>query len=89
MVEELAENVVVTSDPPSQQNQTNEDTKEETGRKAKAELLCFGGGVQAGGLQANFARFRQAKKEEIKYRNYMAEQTKQDRRDPAFKRQLR
>ena len=31
----------------------------------------------------------QAKKEEIKYRNYMAAQTKQDRRDPAFKRQLR
>ena len=58
-------------------------------KKPKAELLCFGSGLSSGGLQANFDRFRKAKKEEIKYRNYMAEQTAVDRRDPEFKRQLR
>ena len=42
--------------------------------KKQAELLCFGGvaNAKAGGLQNNFARFRKAKADEIKYRNYVA-----------------
>ena len=32
----------------------------------------------AGGLQKHFERFRKAKREEIKYRNYMAAQTQQE-----------
>ena len=60
--------------------------EEEESKNPKGELLCFGGGLSSGGLQANFDRFRKAKKEEIKYRNYMAAQTAVDRRDPEFKR---
>jgi hypothetical protein len=36
-------------------------------------------------LQKNFERFRKAKKDEIKYRNYVAKQTNQGTRDEAFK----
>ena len=59
--------------------------------KKKAELLCFGGvtNAKAGGLQNNFARFRKAKADEIKYRNYVAKQTNQDGRNQEFKDRLR
>jgi cell wall-associated NlpC family hydrolase len=56
----------------------------------KAELLCFGTGPSnENALQKNFERFRKAKKDEIKYRNYVAKQTKQGTRDESFKKQLR
>ena len=44
----------------------------EESKAPKGELLCVGVNVKQGGLQANFDRFRRAKKDEIKYRNYMA-----------------
>jgi hypothetical protein len=47
----------------------------------KAELLCFGGVAKEGGLQNGFAKFRKAKVDEIKYRNYVAKQTKVGVRD--------
>ncbi len=56
----------------------------------KAELLCFGTTpANDNALQNNFERFRKAKKDEIKYRNYVSKQTKQGTRDLAFKKQLR
>ena len=58
--------------------------------KPKGELLCFGGtSAKPGGLQSNFARFRKAKTDEIKYRNYVAKQTNQSARTQEFKDQLR
>lgn len=60
-------------------------------KKQHAELLCIGGvsNNKAGGLQGNFARFRKAKADEIKYRNYVAKQTKANERTPEFKENLR
>ena len=55
------------SDKPAVANE--EETKQ---TEAKNELLCFGSGLNSGGLQANFNGFRKAKVEEVKYRNYMA-----------------
>ena len=61
-------------------------------KQPKAEVLCIGGGgfgTAGGGLQKNFERFRKAKQDEVKYRNFMAAQAMPDRRDPEVKRQLR
>ena len=44
---------------------------------------------QGNALQKNFDRFRKAKVDEIKYRNYVARQTNQGVRDETFKNQLR
>ena len=64
--------------PPMETTETEESKNEGTPstKKPKGELLCFGGVQKSGGLQNHFKRFQQAKKEEIKYRNYMAAQTK-------------
>ena len=56
----------------------------------KGELLTFGDVAKpATNLQGNFARFRKAKAEEIKYRNYVAKQTKPNERNQEFKDRLR
>lgn len=62
--------------------------QEEESKKPKGgDLLCFGGvaNKKSGGLQGHFERFRRNKKDEIKYRNYMAEQSAVDKTDPALK----
>lgn len=53
--------------------------------------MCFGEvkGSSSGGLQKNFDRFRKTKRDELKYRNYVADNSKVNRKDPAFKKQLR
>ena len=58
--------------------------------RPKAELICFGTEpANNNALQKNFERFLKAKKDEIKYRNYVAKQNKTGTRDAAFKQQLR
>lgn len=83
----------VTAQTESNRNQQTaapqQDSASQPEKPKAGELLCFGGAKKSGGLQANFARFRKAKADEVKYRNYMAKQTQVDRRDPEFKRQLR
>lgn len=64
-------------------------TEKDKPEKKQAELLCFGEVKKDGALQGNFARFRKAKADEIKYRNYVAKQTKQNERTPEFKEKLR
>ena len=54
-----------------------ENTTEKVQTYEKAELLCFGGVSKEGGLQNGFAKFRKAKVDEIKYRNYVAKQNKE------------
>ena len=56
----------------------------------KAEVIdCFGNENKNVGLQDHFKRFRQAKKNDIKYRNYVSKQSLAHRTDPAFKDRLR
>ena len=53
-------------------------------------MLCFGQVKPSSqGLQANFNNFRKAKKDEIKYRNYMSNKSSLNRSDPTFKKHLR
>jgi len=57
--------------------------------KKEEEVLLVGSG-KATSLQANFERFRKQKKDQMKYRKYVAEASQTtDRRDPAFKQRLR
>ena len=51
-------------------------------------MLVFGSSKE-GALQNHFGRFLKAKKDEIKYRNYIAKNTNTNRTDPAFKKALR
>ena len=64
-------------------------SQNEKSEKKQAELLCFGEVKKEGALQGNFARFRKAKADEIKYRNYVAKQTKHNERTPELKEKLR
>jgi hypothetical protein len=71
--------------------ESKNDEESKQASKPEPVLLCFGQVKQSnsGGLQKNFRNFRQAKKDEIKYRNYVAKQSHIDRKDPVFKKQLR
>jgi hypothetical protein len=52
------------------------------------EFDCFSVG-KTGCLQSQFDRFRKAKKQDIKYRNYVSKQSLLHRADPDFKENLR
>lgn len=48
------------------------DEKAEVKKKEKKEPDFFNTKKTAGGLQGHFERFRKAKKQDIKYRNYVS-----------------
>ena len=73
------ESKVVETSNKTENNEAEEESKQ--AGKPEPVLLCFGQVNQnkSGGLQKNFRNFRQAKKDEIKYRNYVAKQSHIDR----------
>ena len=63
---------------------------EKPAKKKAAEPDFFAkSSKESGGLQAHFERFRRAKKQDIKYRNYVSQQSLVNRKDPQFKARLR
>ena len=80
-----------TTTTPMQESTTPDIKNLPNNLKPKGELLCFGAAKDTNNaaLQKNFERFRKAKKDEIKYRNYVAKQQPKQVRDQAFKDQLR
>jgi cell wall-associated NlpC family hydrolase len=65
--------------------EANQDEK----KKTKKEPDFFNTGNKKTSLQDHFNRFRKAKKQDIKYRNYVAEQAVKNRKDAEFKDRLR
>lgn len=80
-------------------NQTEKVEEQKTGdestsnlnlkKKPKKEPDFFNNANKKTSLQDHFDRFRKAKKQDIKYRNYVSEQALKNRKDPGHKERLR
>lgn len=68
------------------ENKENVVTTVDEKKKKSADLICIGMDekVDQGALQKNFDRFRKVKRDEIKYRNFVAKNTSVNRKDPVF-----
>ena len=83
--------VIPTADPPAKDRDPElaESTETTQTKNGKKEPDFFNTGNKKSSLQDHFSKFIKAKKQDIKYRNYVAEQAMKNRKDSEYKDRLR